>query len=586
MPTSLRRSPPLRFGQAQSIGAAAAAALIVLVATSVLVGSENRQFRSQERATVLSKLSTVRAKLEGYINSQLLLAESLAAYVAANPQVTQAEFARMGTVLLEKNNGIRSVNLAKNSVISHIYPLQGNELALGLNLVAKPEQRAAVERAIQQKRSTIAGPVKLVQGGVAFINRTPAFVVDQPGLNASPTYWGLASVVVDEMAIYEAADLPKVSQQLALTIRGKDGLGERGDVFWGQAQVFQQDPVLVGVAIPNGTWQLAAIPRSGWRDRSPIAGVIWLLGGALSIGVGAVVWKLMGEPTRLQRAVDQATAELQTALQDLRQEMDNRQQVEAALSNSQLALTKTQAELEIAHRLHKMLLPPKSELAAIESLEIASFTAAAAEVSGDYYDVICQDDHIKIGIGDVTGHGLESGLLMLMIQMAARTLLAACEHNSARFLNTINRAIYENLQRMNLHKHATLALLDYQGGRLCLTGQHEEVIVVRSSGAIERFDTMDLGFPIGIEPDIAHWVQKATLELQAGDVVVLYTDGITEAQGDRQTAYGLERLCWVACQQRDRPAAEIIEAIVADLRSHLNHQQPEDDMTLLVLKQR
>ncbi len=586
MPTSLRRSHPLRFGQAQSIGAAAAAALIVLVATSVLVGSENRQFRSQERATVLSKLSTVRAKLEGYINSQLLLAESLAAYVAANPQVTQAEFARMGTVLLEKNNGIRSVNLAKNSVISHIYPLQGNELALGLNLVAKPEQRAAVERAIQQKRSTIAGPVKLVQGGVAFINRTPAFVVDQPGLNASPTYWGLASVVVDEMAIYEAADLPKVSQQLALTIRGKDGLGERGDVFWGQAQVFQQDPVLVGVAIPNGTWQLAAIPRSGWRDRSPIAGVIWLLGGALSIGVGAVVWKLMGEPTRLQRAVDQATAELQTALQDLRQEMDNRQQVEAALSNSQLALTKTQAELEIAHRLHKMLLPPKSELAAIESLEIASFTAAAAEVSGDYYDVICQDDHIKIGIGDVTGHGLESGLLMLMIQMAARTLLAACEHNSARFLNTINRAIYENLQRMNLHKHATLALLDYQGGRLCLTGQHEEVIVVRSSGAIERFDTMDLGFPIGIEPDIAHWVQKATLELQAGDVVVLYTDGITEAQGDRQTAYGLERLCWVACQQRDRPAAEIIEAIVADLRSHLNHQQPEDDMTLLVLKQR
>ncbi|RFP60041.1 MAG: stage II sporulation protein E [Limnothrix sp. CACIAM 69d] len=586
MPTSLRRSPPLRFGQAQSIGAAATAALIVLVATSVLVGSENRQFRSQERATVLSKLSTVRAKLEGYINSQLLLAESLAAYVAANPQVTQAEFARMGTVLLEKNSGIRSVNLAKNSVISHIYPLRGNELALGLNLVAKPEQRAAVERAIQQKRSTIAGPVKLVQGGVAFINRTPAFVVDQPGLNSSPTYWGLASVVVDEMAIYEAADLPKVSQQLALTIRGKDGLGERGDVFWGQAQVFQQDPVLVEVAIPNGTWQLAATPRSGWRDRSPIAGVIWLLGGALSIGVGAVVWKLMGEPTRLQRAVDQATVELQTALQDLRQEMDNRQQVEAALSNSQLALTKTQAELEIAHRLHKMLLPPKSELAAIEPLEIASFTAAAAEVSGDYYDVICQGDHIKIGIGDVAGHGLESGLLMLMIQMAARTLLAACEHNSARFLNTINRAIYENLQRMNLHKHATLALLDYQGGRLCLTGQHEEVIVVRSSGTIERFDTMDLGFPIGIEPDIAHWVQKATLELKTGDVVVLYTDGITEAQGDRQMAYGVERLCWVTCQQRDRPASEIVAAIVADLRSHLNQQQPEDDMTLLVLKQR
>ena len=125
MPTSLRRSPPLRFGQAQSIGAAAAAALIVFVATSVLVGSENRQFRSQERATVLSKLSTVRAKLEGYINSQLLLAESLAAYVAANPQVTQAEFARMGTVLLKKTTASAASTWLKTPSLAISTPCRG-----------------------------------------------------------------------------------------------------------------------------------------------------------------------------------------------------------------------------------------------------------------------------------------------------------------------------------------------------------------------------------------------------------------------------------------------------------------------------
>jgi len=87
-------------------------------------------------------------------------------------------------------------------------------------------------------------------------------------------------------------------------------------------------------------------------------------------------------------------------------------------------------------------------------------------------------------------------------------LLAYNEPDPVRFLSAINRAIYDNLQRMKSDKNASLALLDYQEGMLKLSGQHEEMIVVRYNGSVERFDTIDLGFPIGLDADIAEFVAE------------------------------------------------------------------------------
>ncbi|NJS41853.1 SpoIIE family protein phosphatase, partial [Candidatus Gracilibacteria bacterium] len=157
--------------------------------------------------------------------------------------------------------------------------------------------------------------------------------------------------------------------------------------------------------------------------------------------------------------------------------------------------TRMSAELEVTRKIQQMLLPKDRELHEVSGLDIAGFMESADEVGGDYYDVLQQDGRVKIGIGDVTGHGLESGVLMIMVQTAVRTLLAYNEPDPVRFLSAVNRAIYDNVQRMKSDKNASLALLDYEEGMLKLSGQHEEMIVVRSGGIVERFDTIDLGFP-------------------------------------------------------------------------------------------
>ncbi len=244
------------------------------------------------------------------------------------------------------------------------------------------------------------------------------------------------------------------------------------------------------------------------------------------------------------------------------------------------------AELDVTRKIQHMLLPKDRELNEVVGLDISGFMESADEVGGDYYDVLQHEGRVKIGIGDVTGHGLESGVLMIMVQTAVRTLLAYNEPDPVRFLSAINSAIYDNVQRMKCDKNASLALLDYHEGMLKLSGQHEEMIVVRCNGSVERFDTIDLGFPIGLDANIAEFVAETVVQLYSGDVVVLYTDGITEAENMEKVLYGLERLIEVIQINWQQTATDIRHAVIDDVRSHIGEQKIFDDITLLVLKQK
>ena len=243
------------------------------------------------------------------------------------------------------------------------------------------------------------------------------------------------------------------------------------------------------------------------------------------------------------------------------------------------------SELEVTRRLQLMLLPGAAELQGVQGLDIAGHMQPAVEVGGDYFDVLQHEGRVKIGIGDVTGHGLESGVLMVMTQAIVRALLTSGETDPVRFLSTLNLALFGNVQRMGGDKNLTLCLLDYAAGEVKVSGQHEEMIVVRKGGTAERVDTIDLGFPVGLVDDISAFVGQATVRLAAGDGIVLYTDGITEAENMAGEQYGLARLCAVVSRHWSEPAEAIKDAVVADVAAYIGAQTVYDDITLVVLKQ-
>ena len=260
-----------------------------------------------------------------------------------------------------------------------------------------------------------------------------------------------------------------------------------------------------------------------------------------------------------------------------------RNEAEAILQSENFRMAK---ELDMLRQMQHMILPTSDELSAIEGLEIAGFMEPADEVGGDYYDVLYTDGIVTIGIGDVTGHGLESGILMVMTQTAVRTLKEIRELDPIKFLDALNRTLYKNVRRMNSEKSLTLVILTYTRGRISISGQHEETIVVRKGGLVERINTMNLGFPIGLDEEILEFINHTTVELNEGDGIVLYTDGIPEAYNMERQQYGIETLCEVASRNWDKSAEEIKQAIIDDVKEFIGEQKVYDDITLVVLKQK
>lgn len=206
-------------------------------------------YLEKDKYRALKELSDIRGRLESSINSTFLLINGLVSFVTLYPNLSQKDFEIFSEELIKASNHIRNITLAPNSIIEYVYPLKGNEAVVGLNLAEHPVQKESVEKMINDRKTVIAGPVDLVQGGKAFINRTPIFI--------NNTYWGMASIPINVDSIFEFAQLKERVGDLDFALRGKDGLGENGDVFFGDESIFKMENTqTLNIMLVNGYWQL------------------------------------------------------------------------------------------------------------------------------------------------------------------------------------------------------------------------------------------------------------------------------------------------------------------------------------------
>ncbi|MBB4195833.1 sigma-B regulation protein RsbU (phosphoserine phosphatase) [Rhizobium aethiopicum] len=278
----------------------------------------------------------------------------------------------------------------------------------------------------------------------------------------------------------------------------------------------------------------------------------------------------------LEQIVEERTAQIE----------DQKEEISALNAQLQRENRRLGTEVAVAERIQLMVLPLQQELEEFQDIEIAAYMRPAEEVGGDYYDVLKNGKRLKIGIGDVTGHGLESGVLMLMVQSVARALQEAGNTDAVKFLADLNSALFKNIVRTRIDKHLTLAFLDYDGKEMILSGQHEEVVIVRANGEIQRVDTMDLGIPIGLDADISAFIKTREITFEKGDLILLHTDGVTEAANDAGEMFGMERLCSEALRLKGQSADKVVSGIVATLMHFIGSQKIYDDITLLAVRHR
>lgn len=468
------------------------------------------------------------------------------------------------------------------------------------------------------------------------VTRSPTFRFEYDAA-AKANQLALQQLTANQSALStdQAASLAEIVQQRDILFALPERMFElvTGDEYRQDLQLFQNEaePLAelmlnqLSEIVSNQQNVLARELQAGSRSLS-LAQWQTLLGGVLAMGVGIFMVKLLQQQiadpikrlteitSRIQGGDLDAKAsetsadevgelafsfnsmarQLKNSLDTLEDKVTERT-AELASANDQITALNSRlkadnlrmgAELDVAKQIQQMILPKAEELEQVEGLDISGFMEPADEVGGDYYDVLqTADGMVTLGIGDVTGHGLESGLLMLMTQTAVRTLQEAKELDPVKFLDTLNRTLYQNVQRMNSDRNLTLALLNYANGDVRISGQHEETLVVRADGTIERIDTMDLGLPIGLDDDIADFIDHISVSLQPGDGIILYTDGIPEAYNMAKKQYGMERFCDAIAQHWQGSAADVRTAIISDVRHFIGEQKVFDDITLLVLKQ-
>ncbi len=240
-------------------------------------------------------------------------------------------------------------------------------------------------------------------------------------------------------------------------------------------------------------------------------------------------------------------------------------------------------EIKIAQRIQKSLLP--GHLRLNDCIDIEAFSESAYEVGGDYYDVFCREDgQFILVVGDVSGKGINAAFYMAQMKGIFQSL-AQLNFSSEQFLFYANQALSKCLSH-NSFITLTVAQINMQEQSIefARAGHCPTLYYSAKEKKANYFTGQGLGLGIMRNPSFANFVKPLKKTYQAGDVVMLYTDGILEALNPRGEQYGYENLKNILEESADLSSRAISDKLVKDLKVFGEGKNPDDDYTALIIK--
>lgn len=238
-------------------------------------------------------------------------------------------------------------------------------------------------------------------------------------------------------------------------------------------------------------------------------------------------------------------------------------------------------ELELSQTVQRALLP--QAVPSIPGLEVAAFSRPAQIVGGDYFDFVhFRDGAYGLAIADVAGHGVAAGLLMASIQTALHTLVPLCD-SPAEVMQRINHFFCHNVH-MTTFVTLFLARFDPQSHTLHYANAgHNPPLHVHANGtATPAVWLRPTAAAIGLIEEFA--AKDRTVNMTPGDVLLLYTDGVTEAINTRDEEFGAQRLADVVLQSVDVPARDLVRAVRSAVEAFAEGRALDDDTTILACR--
>ena len=262
--------------------------MVCVISFLVVTGSAcflNREQEKEEKLKAVYAAESTVSRVKSQLNRYLAESELVKNIIESGYDIDGEKFSILSQMMQDKQNVIEAHELAKDGIVSHIYPMKGNEEAMGLNMLEHPDRKKEANLAKTSGQYTIAGPFPLVQGGNGALLFDPVYVKDEAG---EDTFWGFSILVLNWDHFMEEVETYKLEDASYQYLIWKNGteLGEKLTIAQSEKFSFK-DTLEVACDVPNDTWYFEIEPKAGWVPQSQIAfGILIaaLVSGVLTVG--------------------------------------------------------------------------------------------------------------------------------------------------------------------------------------------------------------------------------------------------------------------------------------------------------------
>lgn len=238
-------------------------------------------------------------------------------------------------------------------------------------------------------------------------------------------------------------------------------------------------------------------------------------------------------------------------------------------------------EIQRARQIHDKVLPEANNLT-LKGIKIAGGSIPAKEMGGDYYDIFrMKDSRVLVVLCDVMGKGLSAALLTLFIRNAIRCTIDGCS-SVKDLLNGLNRVLYEDLNSMDCYTTMFAVIYDYRERRIYYSnaGHSPSLVISRDGEDVKSIRTK--GTAIGLKKDVQY--QEDSVVLEKGDIICIYSDGVTDAENAAGERYGTQNLLDAIKTNIDKELMDLEEAVLTDIGRFMGNWKQKDDITMVLMK--
>lgn len=262
--------------------------MVCVLSFLVVTGSAcflNREQEKEEKLKAVYAAESTVSRVKSQLNRYLAESELVKNIIESGYDIDGEKFSILSQMMQDKQNVIEAHELAKDGIVSHIYPMKGNEEAMGLNMLEHPDRKKEANLAKTSGQYTIAGPFPLVQGGNGALLFDPVYVKDEAG---EDTFWGFSILALNWDHFMEEVETYKLEDASYQYLIWKNGTEPGEKLTIAQSEKFSfKDTLEVACDVPNDTWYFEIEPKAGWVPQSQIAfGILIaaLVSGVLTVG--------------------------------------------------------------------------------------------------------------------------------------------------------------------------------------------------------------------------------------------------------------------------------------------------------------